>query len=317
MVEHVPVLLERCVELLLPALAHESNPVLIDGTLGLGGHTEAILQASPAVTVLGIDTDPNALAKATARLAPFGDRFIPAHAWYDQMAEVAEHHGVAHRVQAVLLDLGVSSMQLDRSERGFAYSVDAPLDMRMNPESWLTADEVLATYSAPDLARVLRDYGEERYAGRIARAIVETRDDDPIRNSADLVSLLTRVIPAASQRSGGHPAKRTFQALRIEVNDELGGLRRALPQALDLVPIGGRVVVMAYQSLEDRIVKRTFTSVCEVSAPPDLPVIPDDSRPRFRRLTRGAEVASASEISTNPRSASVRLRAVERVRENP
>lgn len=326
MVEHVPVLLERCVELLTPALElgsldlavdAGSGPILIDGTLGLGGHTEAVLQALPQVTVVGIDADPNALAKATARLAPFEDRFVPVHAWYDQMADVAEHLGVAHRVWAVLLDLGVSSMQLDRVERGFAYSVDAPLDMRMNPQMALTAADVLATYSGPDLTRILRAYGEERYAPRIAKAIVAQRDTDPIERSSDLVALLTRVIPAASQRSGGHPAKRTFQALRIEVNDELGGLVRALPQALNLVPVGGRVAVMAYQSLEDRIVKRTFASACEVSAPPDLPVIPDDSRPRFQRLTRGAEVASTSDISANPRSASVRLRAVERVRENP
>ncbi len=326
MSHHIPVLLDRCVALLGPALQTDSTeaadsaagpPVLIDGTLGLGGHTEAVLRAFPQVTVVGIDTDPQALDNASRRLAPFGARFVPAHAWYDQMASVVDELGVAARVRAVLLDLGLSSMQIDVADRGFAYSVDAPLDMRMNPESDLTARDILAHYSTADLTRILREYGEERYAKRIATAIVAQRDGQPFERSSDLLAVLQRAIPAASQRSGGHPGKRTFQALRIEVNDELGGIRRVLPQALDLVPVGGRVVVMAYHSLEDRIVKRTFASASQVSAPPDLPVIPDDARPRFRLLTRGAEVASATEIAENPRSASVRLRAVERVEVNP
>jgi len=316
------VLLDRCVELLGPAFASDDaapvdSPVLVDGTCGLGGHTEAVLRAYPQVTVLGIDTDPEALSRSAERLADFGDRFIPARAWYDEMAEVASDMGLAHRVRGVLLDLGMSSLQIDAVERGFAYSRDAPLDMRMNPDSSLTASGVLAGYPVDELARIFREYGEERYARRIAEAIVEQRRTQPLERSSDLVALLQRVIPAASQRSGGHPAKRTFQALRIEVNDELGGIRRTLPQALDLLPVGGRVVVMSYHSLEDRIVKRTFASATQANVPPDLPVIPRDARPCFRLLTRGAEVASAAEIAENPRSASVRLRAVERVRENP
>jgi 16S rRNA (cytosine1402-N4)-methyltransferase len=221
----------------------------------------------------------------------------------------------ATRASAVLLDLGVSSMQLDTRARGFAYSYDAPLDMRMDPDAPLTAADVLADYSETELARILSQYGEERYARRIAKEIVATRGQRPLLTSGQLVALLERVIPARSQRTGGHPAKRTFQALRIEVNDELGCLRRALPAALASLVVGGRLVVMSFQSLEDRIVKRTFASVTQADVPPGLPVIPPDARPRFTLITRGAEVASAPEIEANPRAASVRLRAVERVEE--
>lgn len=314
-VVHVPVLLERCAELLGPALAAD-DAVLIDGTLGLGGHTEALLERNPGLRAVGIDADADALRRAGDRLAPFGERFTGVHATFDQMAEACADLGIG-RVAGVLLDLGVSSMQLDLDARGFAYSREAPLDMRMNPDAGPTAADILADYSSAELARILRDYGEERFAGRIAAAIVARRERQPLTTSSDLVDLLVRTIPARSQRTGGHPAKRTFQALRIEVNDELGCLQRALPVAGDLLTVGGRLVVMSYQSLEDRIVKRTFASLTEAAVPPDLPVIPDDARPRFRRLTRGAEVASATEITANPRAASVRLRAVERVRENP
>lgn len=315
MATHISVLPQRCLELLAPAFAGPA-PVLVDGTLGLGGHTEAALLAYPHLSVLGIDRDPEALRWAGERLVPFGDRFLGVHATFDQIGEVVADAGVGP-IQAVLLDLGVSSMQLDTAERGFAYSYDAPLDMRMDPQASLTAADVLADYSAASLTRILREYGEERFAPRIAKAVVAQRGTRPLTRTSELVELLDRVIPARSKRTGGHPAKRTFQALRIEVNDELGCLTRALPSILDLLPVGGRVAVMSFQSLEDRIVKRTFSSVTEAAVPPDLPVIPSDARPRFRRLTRGAEVASPTEIAANPRAASVRLRAVERVEENP
>lgn len=312
---HVPVFLERCVEL-LAAPCGAPGAVVVDGTLGMGGHAEALLQRLPEVRLIGIDRDPDALARAEARLAPFSHRVDFVHARYDEMADVLANLGIPE-VQGVLLDLGVSSMQLDRTDRGFSYSRDAPLDMRMDPTEGPTAADVLAQYPADRLARVLREYGDERFAGRIAHEIVATRDADPLRTSAQLVDLLTRTIPARSQRTGGHPAKRTFQALRIEVNDELGGLRRVLPAALDALAVSGRLVVMSYQSLEDRIVKKTFASVTQAQVPPDLPVIPPDSRPRFRLLTRGAQVASDADIQDNPRAAPVRLRAVERTTARP
>lgn len=313
---HIPVLRDRCLDLLAPALTGQPGAVLVDGTLGLGGHAEAALTRFDDVHVVGIDRDPHALALARQRLAPFGDRFTGVQATFDQLGEVVSERNIT-AVRAVLLDLGVSSMQLDTPERGFAYSFDAPLDMRMDPQADTTAADILADYSAADLTRILRTYGEERYAPRIAQAIVSQRSDTPFTRTGELVALLDRVIPGKSKRTGGHPAKRTFQALRIEVNDELGCLTRALPEMMGLLPVGGRLVVMSFQSLEDRIVKRTFASATEPAVPPDLPVIPSDARPRFRRLTRGAEVASTPEITANPRAASVRLRAVERVEESP
>lgn len=312
---HVPVFLDRCVDLLATSCIGP-GAVVVDGTLGLGGHAEALLRRLPEVRLVGIDRDPNALDRAMTRLGPFADRVDFVHARYDELADVLADLEISE-VQGVLLDLGVSSMQLDRVDRGFSYSRAAPLDMRMDPTEGLTAADVLAQYPADRLARVLRDYGDERFAGRIAHEIVATRDADPLLTSSQLVELLARTIPARSQRTGGHPAKRTFQALRIEVNDELGGLRRVLPAALDALAVSGRLVVMAYQSLEDRIVKKTFAFVTQAQVPPDLPVIPPDSRPRFRLLTRGAQVASDADIQDNPRAASVRLRAVERTTEKP
>jgi 16S rRNA (cytosine1402-N4)-methyltransferase len=309
---HVPVLLDRVVALLSPALTRPGS-VLIDATLGLGGHTEAVLLARPEARVVGIDRDPHAQELAGARLAAFGDRFIGVPAVYDEIPDVLDELGLA-RVDAVLFDLGVSSMQLDVRERGFAYAEDAPLDMRMNDTEGPTAADVLNDYPVGELTRILRDYGEEKFAGRIARAIVAAREVEPFTRSGRLVQLLYDVIPAPARRTGGHPAKRTFQALRIEVNDELEVLRRAIPAALDAVGVGGRVVVESYHSLEDRIVKQAFTKVTRSDVPVDLPFVPAGHEPAFRQVTRGAEKANAQEIEANPRAASVRLRAVERVR---
>jgi 16S rRNA (cytosine1402-N4)-methyltransferase len=232
---------------------------------------------------------------------------------YDEIPDVLADLGIAS-VQGVLFDLGVSSMQLDVRERGFAYAEDAPLDMRMDDTEGLTAADVLNTYPAAELARILRSYGEEKFARQIARAIVREREKTPFERSARLVDLLRDVIPAPARRTGGHPAKRTFQALRIEVNDELGVLRRAIPAAIDAIAIGGRVVVMSYHSLEDRMVKQEFAARSQTTVPHDLPVVPEEYQPELRLLTRGAEKASDEEIAENPRAASVRLRAVERVR---
>jgi len=309
---HVPVLLARVVALLQPALDHE-GAVLVDATLGLGGHSEAVLTRCGLARVVGFDRDPEALRLAGERLAPFGDRFTPVHATFDRIPEALRDLGLAE-ADGVLFDLGVSSMQLDVTDRGFAYREDAPLDMRMDPTAGLTAADVLNTYERGDLVRVLREYGEERFAPKIASAVVREREKAPFTTSARLVQLLYDQIPAPARRTGGHPAKRTFQALRMEVNDELGALRRAIPAAIDVLAVGGRVVVESYHSLEDRLVKRAFAAVTTLDVPPDLPVVPEDRQPALRLVTRGAERADDAETATNPRAASVRLRAVERIR---
>ncbi len=312
---HVPVLRERVLALVAPALERPGS-VLVDATLGLGGHAEAVLQRVPQARVVGIDRDPDALASSRERLAPYAERVTFAHAVYDDIPGVLADLGLPS-VEGVLFDLGVSSMQLDREDRGFAYAEDAPLDMRMDGTSGRTAADVLNSYSVEDLARVLRDYGEERFARRIASRIVAERGREPFTRSARLVDLVRDAIPAATRRTGGHPAKRTFQALRIEVNDELAVLRRALPAAVDALTVGGRVVVMSYHSLEDRIAKQVLARGARTDAPPDLPVVPEAYRPLLRLLTRGAEQAPAEEVVGNPRARSVRLRAAVRVRPGP
>lgn len=309
--QHIPVLLNRCLDLLAPGLT-SPDAVVVDATLGLGGHSEAMLERFGEVTVIGIDRDLHALALSKERLARFGARFQAHHAVYDEIAEVIDASGRS-TVNGVLFDLGVSSMQLDQRERGFAYADDAPLDMRMNDSTGITAAEVLNTYAVGDLARVLSEYGEEKFARQIARAIVREREQKPFTTSARLVELLYATIPAPARRTGGHPAKRTFQALRIEVNDELGVLRRAIPASLDRIDIGGRVVVMSYQSLEDRIVKKEFVARSASRVPDDLPIVPQGFEPEFRVITRGSEKATTQEIEENSRAASVRLRAIERV----
>ncbi len=310
---HVPVLLQRCVELLTPALTREhadgAGAVLVDATLGAGGHAERFLSELSGLRVIGLDRDPDALRIAGQRLAPFGDRVRLVRTRYDGITEALD----VPAVQGILFDLGVSSMQLDRTERGFSYSADAPLDMRMDPDAPLTASDVLNTYDEKTLTRVLRDFGEERYASRIARQIVRRRAQRPFRTTGELVQLLYDVIPAPARRTGGHPAKRTFQALRIAVNSELESLREALPAALAALAPGGRIVVMAYQSLEDRIVKNQFAAATASRTPPGLPIELPGHEPEFVALTRGAERADAQEIKRNPRSAPVRLRALEKV----
>jgi 16S rRNA (cytosine1402-N4)-methyltransferase len=309
---HSPVLRDRVVELLEPALAGPGS-VCVDGTLGLGGHAEGILERCPEARVVGIDRDQEALDLARHRLAPYADRLTLVHAVYDEFAAVVESLGLA-TVDAALFDLGVSSLQLDEENRGFAYRVDAPLDMRMDQSSGVTAADVLNTYDVGELTRILRDYGEERFARPIARAVVREREREPFRTSARLVELLRAVIPAASQRSSGHPAKRTFQALRIEVNGELAAWESALPAAVDALAVGGRVAVLSYHSLEDRITKRVLNAGARSSAPAGLPVELPEHTAYLRLLTRGAEEPAPAEVEANPRAASARLRAAERVR---
>jgi 16S rRNA (cytosine1402-N4)-methyltransferase len=316
---HVPVLLDRCVELLTPALTRRSadgtGAVLVDATLGAGGHAERFLSDLPGLRLIGLDRDPDALWAAGERLAPFADRTVLVRTRYDKIAGVLAESGywASESVHGVLLDLGVSSMQLDRPERGFSYAADAPLDMRMDPDATLTAADIVNTYDQAALADILRRFGEERFAGRIADHIVRRRARRPFARTGELVELLYQAIPAPARRTGGHPAKRTFQALRIAVNGELESLRSALPAAMEALAPGGRIVVMAYQSLEDRIVKNIFAKAVSSQTPPGLPVELPGYAARFAALTRGAEKASATEIEHNPRSASVRLRALEKV----
>lgn len=310
---HIPVLAARITELLAPALDLPGS-VYVDGTLGLGGHARAILEACPNARLIGIDRDADALAVAGERLAVFADRVTLVQAVYDELDEVLERLGVA-TVQGVLLDLGLSSLQIDRTERGFAYSVDSPLDMRMDARQSLTAATVLNTYPANDLVRILRRYGEERFAERIVRAVVKERDKRPFEFSARLVEVIASAIPAAARRTGGHPAKRTFQALRIEVNAELEALEGVLPQAIARLGVGGRMAVLAYHSLEDRLVKELFRSGSTDKAPRGLPIVPESLAPELTLLTRGAERPSVSEVAQNPRASAARLRVAQRIKE--
>ncbi len=309
--EHVPVMQDRCLELLAPALEN-SEAVFVDATVGLGGHSLAVLEAFNNVKLIGLDRDENALAISRERLSAHSDRVTLVHAVYDQIEQVLEGLEI-ESVHGILFDLGVSSMQLDNPERGFAYSKNAPLDMRMNNSVGQTAADVVNTYSHGDLARILRTYGEERFAGRVASAIIREREVKPFSDSDRLVTVVRDAIPAATRRTGGNPAKRTFQALRIEVNDELAVLERAIPAALNCLAVDGRVVVMSYQSLEDRIVKNALRVGTESKTPIEMPFIAPDDQPWLKLLTRGAETATEAEIESNSRAASVRLRAAQRI----
>jgi 16S rRNA (cytosine1402-N4)-methyltransferase len=307
---HVPVMLDRVRELLAPALA-ASGAVLIDATLGRAGHTIALLADHPGLSVIAIDADQAAIEESAQLLGADVARVTLVNAAYDQIPDILADLG-RRSVQAVLFDLGVSSPQLDDPSRGFSYAQDAPLDMRMDREGELTAAEVVNSYPAERLARILSEYGEERFARRIASALVRERQANPLVSTSRLAEIVRNSIPAAARRTGGNPAKRTFQALRIEVNDELGRLRRAVPAALDAVDVGGRVVVLAYHSLEDRIVKREFVKRSTDSTPPGLPVPLASARPQFRLLVSGAEQPGQAELAANPRAASAKLRAAER-----
>jgi 16S rRNA (cytosine1402-N4)-methyltransferase len=309
---HVPVMRDRVLELLAPAL-EPPGAVLVDATLGRAGHASALLAAHPGLSLIGIDTDATAIEESRRLLTGFGDRVTLVQAVYDELPQILSRSGFP-AVQGILFDLGVSSPQLDDASRGFAYSQDAPLDMRMNQAARLTAADVLNTYPADRLARVLREYGEERFARRIADAVVRARTQAPLTSTSRLAQIVRDSIPAPARRTGGNPAKRTFQALRIEVNGELDALHRVLPAALDAVAVGGRIVTLAYHSLEDRAVKRALAGRTADTTPRGLPVSLEQARPQFRLLTRGAERPAADELAVNPRAAPARLRAAERVR---
>ena len=309
---HVPVLLNECLDMLAPAI-DAPGAVLIDATLGMGGHTEAALTRFPQLTVFGIDRDPSAIALASKRLEAFGPRFRAFHTTYDKMDEVAAH-APSGMVDGILMDLGVSSLQLDQEDRGFSYSHDAPLDMRMNPQTGISAAQLLASASKEEITRILRVYGEEKFASKIAGRIVTTRESEPLTRTSQLAQIVRDCIPAPARRTGGNPAKRTFQALRIAVNDELTILEAALPAALAHLRVGGRIVIESYQSLEDRLVKDIFRRGATDQAPAGVPMIPEELQARLRLLTRGAQLADDTEKSHNPRSASVRLRGAQMIR---
>jgi 16S rRNA (cytosine1402-N4)-methyltransferase len=310
---HVPVLRDRVLALLAPSLS-DGPATVVDATLGLAGHAASLLAAHPQLHLIGIDRDPEALTRSRQRLSAYRERITLVHAVYDALPQVLADAGV-DRVDGVLFDLGVSSLQLDADDRGFSYSRDTALDMRMDPTRGPTAADVLNTYPVERLARVLSEFGEERFARRIAQAVARERASTPLASSRRLAELVRDAVPAATRRTGGNPAKRTFQALRIEVNDELGALGRALPAAVAALRVGGRIVVLSYQSLEDRLVKRVLTAGATENAPPDLPVVPASAAPELRLLTRGAERPDAEEVAANPRATPARLRAAERIRD--
>jgi len=314
--QHIPVALDRCIALLAPsierAISEKGSAVVIDATLGLAGHTSELLARYEELTVIGFDRDLAAIAIAKERLAKFGDRAVVVHAIYDQISTVLEDLGYDY-VDGILFDLGVSSMQLDEADRGFAYSQDAPLDMRMDQSQGLSAFEILMTYDRNALVRILRAYGDEKFAPRIVDRIIEARSAGTLNSTKVLADIVKESIPAPARRTGGNPAKRTFQALRIEVNKELEVLSRAIPAALEAITISGRVVVMSYQSLEDKIVKAEFARVCKSGTPLGLPIDLPNSAAKYRLVITGSEAASDSEIESNPRAQSMRLRAVERL----
>ena len=309
---HRSVLRDRCVALLTPSIEKSADPIVVDATLGMGGHSEALLESFANLRIVGLDRDKEALAIASHRLERWSDRIDVVHAVYDQIPEVLSELGI-NGVDGILFDLGVSSLQLDEVERGFSYSHTAPLDMRMDKSAGLTAADVLETYEKSQLIRILKVYGEEKFANRIAENIIKARAVGGLKSTTDLAELVKASIPAPARRIGGNPAKRTFQAIRIEVNQELEILQRALPKALNAIKVGGRVVVMSFQSLEDRIVKEVFQEASESKSPRELPIEIESLKAKFELVFRGSEKASAKEIEENSRAQSVRLRAIERV----
>src|SRR5216683_5401926 len=308
---HVPVLQAEVVRYLVEPLGDPRGVVgpapegtFIDCTVGGGGHAEALLAAAPGATLVGLDRDPEALAAAGDRLARFGDRAVLVHRRFGELAAAIEEVG-AREVRGVLYDLGVSSPHLDQPGRGFGYRSGGPLDMRMDPAQVLTAADVVNGYAEAELASVLSRWGEERFARRIARAIVRRRAERPFDSTTDLAEVVRDAIPAAARRTGPHPARRTFQALRIEVNDELGELEATLPQAIEALRPGGRVAVISYHSLEDRLVKRTFADAAAgCRCPRDLPVCVCGARAVLRVVTRKPVRPAPQELEANPRASS-------------
>ena len=305
---HTSVLLEETID----ALQIRPDGIYVDGTAGGGGHSSQIARRLTTGRLIALDKDPDAVAAASARLAPYGERAQVVQRDFAQMAQVLAERGIA-RVDGILLDLGVSSHQLDTPERGFSYQHDAPLDMRMSQKG-LSARDLVNTLDEKGLAEIIRRYGEERFASRIASRIVAARQKAPVETTGQLAELVKEAIPAAARREGGHPAKRTFQALRIAVNDELDNLSRCLDTVFDCLAPGGRLAVITFHSLEDRITKQKFAQYCQgCTCPPDFPVCVCGKKPRAKLVTRKPIEASAQELEENNRSRSARLRVIQRL----
>ena len=307
---HVPVLLDPVIE----GLAIKENGIYADGTLGGAGHSSRICQKlSQSGTLIGIDRDSDALAAAKQRLEQYGCRKLYVQSNYQDIKLVLSELGIPG-LDGALLDLGVSSFQLDNPARGFSYMHDAPLDMRMNASDSLTAEDVVNEYSEKELLRIISDYGEEKWAARIAQFIARERSKKRITSTFELVDIIKAAIPAAARRDGPHPAKRTFQAIRIEVNDELGGLKRAVEEFIDVMNPGGRLAIITFHSLEDRIVKDIFQKhLNPCTCPPDLPVCVCGKKADIRKITRKPVEADSKELEENPRSRSAKLRVVEKI----
>ena len=306
---HISVLLQECID----GLNIQPNGIYIDGTLGGAGHSSQIAKRLENGLLIGIDRDPVALKAAGERLSPFGDRVTLVHANFCKMDEVVAQLGL-DGVDGILMDLGVSSPQLDDGSRGFSYMADAPLDMRMNGKDSLTAREVVNTWPQEELRRILYNYGEERYAPQIASAICKRREERPIETTLELVDIIRSAMPAAALREKQHPAKRSFQAIRIAVNDELGSVERAMEVAIPLLKPGGRLAVITFHSLEDRIVKLAMAEAAKgCTCPPNFPVCVCGKKPAVKLITRKPIVASEEELEVNPRSRSAKLRICEKL----
>lgn len=308
---HVPVLSQEVITALNPV----SGKNYIDATLGFGGHSEIILERSePTGLLLGIDQDKDALSYTSERLEPYGERFYTKFGNFSEIAEIAAGFPVTG---GILADIGVSSVQLDEAERGFSFTRTGPLDMRMDRSQSLTADEIVNTWEKPELAKIIREYGEERFAGRIAHTIVETKAKKHIETTTELAEIVSGAIPRKFWPKGIHPATRTFQALRIAVNDELGALKRFLPAATDLLQPGARLVVITFHSLEDRIVKdfmRERANPC--TCPPQFPKCVCELVGDIKLITKKPIMATAEEINQNPRSRSAKMRVIEKLKSN-
>ena len=306
---HISVLLDECIR----GLAIKPEGIYVDGTLGGAGHSSQIAKRLTTGRLIGIDRDPAALQAAGERLAPYGDRVTLVHSNFSEIAQVLKDLDIAG-VDGILLDLGVSSPQLDDSSRGFSYMADAPLDMRMNSEDTLTAFDVVNFWSYEDLRRILFDYGEERYAPKIASAICRKRESAPIKTTLELVDVIRGAMPAQALREKQHPAKRSFQAIRIAVNDELGSVEKVMKDAIPCLNPGGRLAVITFHSLEDRIVKTAMAGAAKgCTCPPSFPVCVCGKKPQVQIITRKPVVSTEEELERNPRARSAKLRVCEKV----
>lgn len=305
---HVSILLKECME----GLDIKPDGIYVDGTLGGGGHTFKLIQFLSGGKVIGIDQDQDALEAATKRLAIFGGKFIPVHSNFSNIIEVLKELDI-NKIDGFLLDLGVSSYQLDEAERGFSYMNDGQLDMRMNQEDEFSAYDVVNTYSEDELTRIIREYGEENWANRIAKFIVEARSEKPLETTYELVDVIKNAIPASARKDGPHPAKRTFQAIRIEVNNELKIIEKTIEDAVSVMNKGGRVAIITFHSLEDRIVKNTFKRLAQgCICPPEFPVCICNNKPKVKIISRKPILPSDREITENPRARSAKLRIAEK-----